>query len=189
MKTSKTLYVTNGADWRSWLEKYHESKTEIWLVFYKKHTGRPRISYEDAVEEALCFGWIDSIVKRVDEEKYIQKFSPRKDLSTWSESNRRRVKKLIEEGRMTSFGLSKFKDAGPEKQAVKIPNNKVLIPPDLKRALVADKKAWQNFSNFAPGYRKNYIFWVSSAKREETRAKRIREAVQLIAQNTKVLMK
>jgi len=90
MKITKTLYVTTRDEWRSWLEKNHKSEKEIWLIYYKKHTGKPRIPYDDAVEEALCFGWIDSIIKRIDEKKYAQKFSPRKQNSVWSDLNKKR---------------------------------------------------------------------------------------------------
>ena len=107
MKISKTLYVTDRADWRAWLERHHKSESEVWLIYYKKQTGLPRIPYDDAVEEALCFGWIDSIVKRIDDEKFAQRFTPRKAKSNWSELNRERVKKLIKEGRMTEAGRAK----------------------------------------------------------------------------------
>src|SRR5207247_11176130 len=93
-----TLYVTNPDEWRSWLTKHYQSETEVWLIYYKKHSGRPRIPYDDAVEEALCFGWIDSIGKRMDDEKFAQKFTPRRDRTKWSELNKRRVRKLIREG-------------------------------------------------------------------------------------------
>ncbi|MGB2982026.1 MAG: hypothetical protein WBC77_12350, partial [Candidatus Zixiibacteriota bacterium] len=102
---SKTLYVTNRDDWRAWLRKNHSSQKEVWLIYYKKHTGKPRIPYDDAVEEALCYGWIDSTIKRIDEEKYAQKFTPRSEKSNWSELNKRRAKKMIREGRMTQAGL------------------------------------------------------------------------------------
>ncbi len=110
MKITKTLYVTTRDEWRSWLEENHKSEKEIWLIYYKKHTGKPRIPYDDAVEEALCFGWIDSIIKRIDEEKYTQKFSPRKQNSAWSDLNKKRVKKLIEEGKMTKAGYETVKE-------------------------------------------------------------------------------
>ena len=102
----KSLHVTSRAAWRAWLERNHRRKTEVWLVFFKAHTGKPRVEYDDAVEEALCFGWVDSLVKRLDEERYAQKFTPRKAGSRWSPSNRTRVAKLVREGRMTPAGLA-----------------------------------------------------------------------------------
>lgn len=108
MEIPKTLHASNRDAWRAWLDRHHETEQEIWLVFYKKHTGKPGVSYEDAVEEALCFGWIDSIVRRIDDERYAQKFGPRKANSKWSESNKRRVRKMMEEGKMTAAGLAKI---------------------------------------------------------------------------------
>lgn len=108
MKMNKTLYVTNRDDWRAWLNKNHKTEKEVWLIYYKNHTGKPTIPYDVAVEEALCFGWIDSIVKRIDDERYMQKFTPRKTNSNWSELNKKRVKKMIKEGRMTEAGMAKI---------------------------------------------------------------------------------
>ncbi|MCK4673300.1 hypothetical protein KAT67_04885, partial [candidate division WOR-3 bacterium] len=111
MKISKKLYVTNRDDWHAWLKKNHATKKEIWLVYYKKHTGKPRIPYNDAVEEALCYGWIDSIVKRLNNEKYAQKYTPRRAKSIWSRLNIERAKKMISQGKMTKTGLALFKEA------------------------------------------------------------------------------
>src|SRR5207248_6123233 len=111
MEIGTTLYVKDRRQWRSWLARHHRTAPEIWLIYYKKHSGRPRIPYEDAVEEALCFGWIDSIVKAIDGETFAQKFTPRRDSSKWSALNRRRVRKLIQEGRMTEAGLAKINPA------------------------------------------------------------------------------
>ncbi|UCC32844.1 MAG: hypothetical protein JSW53_03315, partial [Candidatus Bathyarchaeota archaeon] len=91
---TQKLYVTNRDEWRSWLEKNHEAEKEVWLIFYKKHVGKPSVPYEDAVEEALCFGWIDSIIKKIDEKKFVRKFTPRKSSSRWSELNRKRAQKM-----------------------------------------------------------------------------------------------
>src|SRR5919198_457561 len=131
MEIRKTLYVTSREEWRAWLTKHYESETEVWLIFYKKHTGRPRISYDHAVEEALCFGWIDSIVKRMDDEAFAQKFTPRRDSSRWSALNKRRVRTLMREGRMTEAGLAKVDlatlgedaPAGPSDGEVDLPRS------------------------------------------------------------------
>src|ERR1044072_1059586 len=104
-QTPKTLYIADRRAWRAWLEENHARETEVWLVYYKKHTGRPRIPYDDAVEEALCFGWIDSTVRRLDEERFLQKFTPRKLKSNWCESNVKRARRLIAEGLMTKAGF------------------------------------------------------------------------------------
>lgn len=185
---SKTLYVTNRDDWRAWLKKNHSSQKEVWLIYYKKHTGKPRIPYDDAVEEALCYGWIDSTVKRIDDEKYAQKFTPRNLRSNWSELNRKRARKMINEGRMTNAGLAKFKQAGKQKdEEVKdrAPKKRLIIPPDLKKALSANKKALENFRNFTPSYRRLYIAWITDAKRKETREKRIKQTVKWSAEGRK----
>ena len=185
MKMSNTLYVTNRNDWRAWLRKNHDSQKEVWLVYYKKHTGKPRIPYDDAVEEALCYGWIDSTVKRVDDEKYAQKFTPRNEKSNWSELNKKRAGKMIKSGRMTQAGLAKFKQAGKQETQGTSLKKRLAIPPDLKKALSANKKALENFNNFAPSYRRLYIGWITAAKRKETREKRIKQTVKWSAENKK----
>src|SRR5262245_24815778 len=143
MKISKTLYVTNRVDWRAWLEKNHETESEVWLIYYKKHTGEPRIPYDDAVEEALCFGWIDSIVQTIDSEKYAQKFTPRKNSSKWSDLNKRRLRSLLEAGKMTQAGLAKISGVNLEVEEGSTPKPKELdLPRDLKEALRSSEKAW-----------------------------------------------
>jgi uncharacterized protein YdeI (YjbR/CyaY-like superfamily) len=185
---SRTLYVTNRDDWRAWLKENHGSQKEVWLVYYKKHTGKPRIPYDDAVEEALCYGWIDSTVKRIDDEKYAQKFTPRNERSNWSELNKKRARKMIKQGRMTRTGLAKFKQAGKQEDKDtqgKPPKKRLVIPPDLKKALSANKQALENFNNFAPSYRRLYIGWITAAKRKETREKRINQTVKWSADGKK----
>jgi uncharacterized protein YdeI (YjbR/CyaY-like superfamily) len=100
------LHVTNRQDWRAWLAEHHAAETEVWLVFAKQHTGKPRVSYDEAVEEALCYGWIDSIVRKMDDDHYAQKFTPRKDRTKWSASNLERVRRLLAEGQMTEAGIA-----------------------------------------------------------------------------------
>ncbi len=188
VKKSKSLYVTNRHDWRAWLKRNHLTQKEAWLIYYKKHTGKPRIPYDDAVEEAICFGWIDSTVRKLDDQKYAQKFTPRNEKSNWSEHNKRRAKKMIEQGKMTQVGLVKFKQAGKQKNKEtesKPASKRLVIPPELKEALSANKKALDNFNNFAPGYRRLYIAWILDAKRKETRDRRIRQVVERSAENKK----
>jgi uncharacterized protein YdeI (YjbR/CyaY-like superfamily) len=191
---TKTLHVTSRSEWRAWLEEHNDKETEVWLFYYKAHTGKPRVPYEDAVEEALCFGWIDSIVRRLDDESYAQKFTPRRSTSTWSASNRRRLVKLIGEGRMTPAGLAKVGDpaaAGPgqgDRDGTDRRPDPVL-PPPMRRALMANEKAWAFFNRLAPSYRRTYIRWVMSAKRPETRDRRLQELADTLAQDRKLGLK
>ncbi len=187
MDITKQLYVTNRADWRTWLEENFDTEKEVWLIHYKKHTGALSIPYEDAVEEALCFGWIDGLLRRIDGERYILRYSPRQKKSVWADSNKKRVEKLIKQGRMTEAGLAKVSQAkeNGEWDKAMTREDEPSIPPDLKKALAANRNAMKNFSNFAPSYQKQYIWWITSAKREETRAKRIDETINRSAQNMK----
>lgn len=184
MEIRKTLYVTNREEWRAWLTEHYKSETEVWLIYYKKHTGRPRISYDDAVEEALCFGWIDSIGKRMDDERFAQKFTPRRDRTKWSALNKRRMRKLIREGRMTEAGLAKIDITmlGEEAEA-KRSNDDPDIPRFVKQALMANPKTWENFRNLAPSRRRAYVQMIMDARKEETRERRLREVVSLLEQS------
>jgi uncharacterized protein YdeI (YjbR/CyaY-like superfamily) len=184
MEIRATLYVTSREEWRAWLTKHYQSETEVWLIYYKKHTGRPRISYDHAVEEALCFGWIDSIVKRMDAEKFAQKFTPRRDSTKWSALNQRRLRKLIREGRMTEAGLAKIDLAtlGEEAQA-KQSTGDLALPRFVKQALMANANAWENFRSLTPSRRRAYIRLIMDAKKVETRQRRLREAVALLEQS------
>lgn len=187
-----TLHVHTRNEWRAWLEKNHEAEKEIWLVFYKKHTGRPRISYDDAVEEALCFGWIDSIVRKIDDERYAQKFTPRRDTAKWSDVNIARIRKLIREGWMTPDGLAKIGDGvlgRPDSSRTRQEAKEPAIPPCLTEALETNSAARDHFNSLAPSYRRQYIGWVAAAKREETRNKRAKELVEILARGQKLGMK
>ncbi len=181
----KTLSVKDRKAWRAWLSRNHTRLKEIWLVFYKKHTGKATVSYEDAVQEALCFGWIDSTVRRIDDERYIQLFTPRKKGSNWSDLNKRRVNKLIEEGLMTEAGLQKIEEAkknGSWKNLDAV--EKLRVPADLAKTLSAKKKAKDAFSALSPSRKKAFLYWIGSAKTEATRTKRIAETVRLVVENT-----
>jgi uncharacterized protein YdeI (YjbR/CyaY-like superfamily) len=175
--------MRSRGQWRTWLVENHAAATEIWLVFYKKHTGRPGVAYVEAVEEALCFGWIDGIVKRIDDEKHTIRFSPRRKNSIWSELNKQRVGRLIEAGRMTEAGLAKVDEAKANGQWDKAAQREdpTLVPPELTAALARNAKARQSFAKLAPCYRKQFIYWVASAKRDETRCKRLAQAVRLLS--------
>lgn len=186
----ETLDVANADEWRSWLDKHHLSRPEIWLVFHRHGSAVPSISYGDALDEALAYGWIDSVIRKVNDEKYIRKFTPRKSWSIWSSLNISHVKRLKQEGRMTKWGLEAFaKRTGEISQMEKINAEGVKVPNDLTHALKKNKAAWDNFQKFTPSYKKRYLIWISAAKRPGTRTKRIDEAVLLIGRNVKNLLK
>lgn len=175
MEIGKTLIVTNRQEWRAWLAKNYDRKQKIWLIFYRKASGRERIPYNDAVEEALCFGWIDSIEKGIDSERFAQRFSPRRPKSNWSEMNKERVRRLIAEGRMTPAGLSKF----PTDDEFKIPS-------DILEILKKDKKIWENFQKFPEPYQRIRIGFIDAARtRPEEFQKRLRYFLKLTRQNKK----
>jgi uncharacterized protein YdeI (YjbR/CyaY-like superfamily) len=176
------------SEWRAWLAQNHARANELWLVFYKKNSGKYGVSYEEAVEEAVCFGWIDGVIKRIDHEKYALRFSPRRPGSIWSESNKRRVAQMIEQGRMTEIGLAKIEEAkrnGEWDKATRRENTTV-IPPELKQALKADTQARRNFETLPPSQKRLYIFWITEAKKDETRQKRIRAAVRMLKENKRI---
>lgn len=186
----ETLYCKNRDDWRTWLEQNYATVKEIWLIYYKKHTKKPTVVYNDALEEALCFGWIDSTVKSIDHETYMQKYTPRNNKSKWSLVNKNRVKKLIQEKKMTSAGLEKIEIAkkNGEWENAYSSKNKLDIPKQLLSALKSNPDAFNNFFNFSPSNQKNYIGWVLSAKREETIQKRIIAVVERSEKNEKPRM-
>ncbi len=141
MNIGKTLYVKNRTQWRTWLEKNHDKASEIWLIYYRKASGKPRMPHNESVEEALCFGWIDSIQKKIDEERLAQRFTPRKPKSNWSTLNLERMKRLIKEKRMTPVGLKYY----PGETVFKIPS-------DILNEIKKDKETWENFQNFDESY-------------------------------------
>jgi uncharacterized protein YdeI (YjbR/CyaY-like superfamily) len=178
----KKFYAKNRAEWRAWLEKHAAAESEIWLVYYKKDSGKPRVEYEDAVQEALCFGWIDGMEKSLDSERFMQRFTPRKPGSKWADSNIARMKKLVADGKMTPAGLAVFE--GHESR--KVEPQPTELPKALAAKFRAAKSAWKNFQNFPPGYRRMTIGWVASAKKEETRQKRLEELISTSAKNERI---
>ncbi|HMD78681.1 MAG TPA: YdeI/OmpD-associated family protein [Nitrososphaerales archaeon] len=186
----ENLDVPSASDWRSWLKRNHSSAKGVWLVFHRKDSGLSSISYDDALDEALTFGWIDSIIKKIDDRSYARKFTPRQPWSVWSRSNIARVERLKKEGRMTEWGLQAFaKRTGEMSFLEKFDQKDITIPKDLNDALRRNRKAWANFERFAPSHRKRYLIWISGAKKATTRRKRIDDAVILISQNVKNLLK
>jgi len=183
----KTLDVRTRAAWRAWLAKHHADTSEVWLVFHKAHTGTPSIDYEAAVEEALCFGWIDSLGKRIDDDRYARKFTPRKADSAWSASNRRRYAKLAAAGRLAAAGLQRAPTA--RTAAPPLLPDVSRVPADVAKALKAVPKAWAHFQSLAPSHRRRYLLWIVMAKQEETRQRRLREAVRLLMRGKELGLK
>jgi len=186
MEISRTFSAPDRAAWRTWLAGHASTDTEIWLVYYKKHTGKPTVSYQDSLEEALCFGWVDSLIQKIDEDRYARKFTPRKTGSEWSQVNRLLAAKLIREGRMTQAGLARVdfplpEEGSPRQDPVALP-----LPDWLKPALKASPLARENFEKLPPSHRRRYIAWISDARREATRQKRIREAIALLEGNKRL---
>ena len=187
----KTLEVKNPEEWREWLSRHYDKESEVWLVYFKKESGKPVLPYERTVEDALCYGWIDSIIKKLDDARYARKFTPRKEDSYWSPSNKQRVERLIQQGRMTSIGLAKIKAAKKSGWWDKDqrPEVEFCMPEEFKRALSENHMAKVNFEKLAPGYQKQYIIWISIAKQEKTRQNRIRESLALLEKGEKLGLK
>jgi uncharacterized protein YdeI (YjbR/CyaY-like superfamily) len=187
MTEQTELYFKNREDWRNWLEQNHLKSEGIWMVYFKKHTKKESIIYNEGVEEALCFGWIDSIIKSIDNERYKQKYTPRRKNSVWSVVNKKRVEKMIKEGKMTEAGLKLVEDAKKNGRWDKAYDNKVKpeMPVDLLEALKMNLKAYENFMKFAPGHQTTYIHWLNSAKREETKKSRIEKIINFALLNQK----
>jgi uncharacterized protein YdeI (YjbR/CyaY-like superfamily) len=180
------FYAKDRQEWRAWLAENHATVPGVWLIFYKKESGKPRVAYDEAVEEALCFGWIDSRPNALDDERFMQLFSPRNVKSPWSKLNKQRVEKLIQEGLMTPAGLEKIEAAKQNGSWSKWDEIEELeVPPDLAEALAANQAAYNHFTAFSPSSKKNILWWIASAKRPETRAKRIAETVRLATDNIK----
>ena len=185
------LYVATRKEWRDWLRRHHDEIAGVWLIFYKRRTDKPTLEYDEAVEEALCFGWIDSTIKRIDDEKYVRKLTPRTAGSRWSEANRKRVTKLEEQGRMTEAGIAKVREAKASGRWGKTdrPNIPLEIPKELKSALAKSRKAKKFFDELAPSYRRQIIGWIATAKRSETRERRVSESIALLERGERLGMK
>lgn len=180
-----TMFTTRD-EWRAWLEEHHDKADGLWLAYYKKHTGKPSVQYEEAVEEAICFGWIDSLVKAIDDERYMQHYTPRKKSSVWSQSNKDRVHRMIVEGRMTEYGMAVVLEAqkGGNWEALTDVDN-LVVPEDLSAALSENEKAGEFFNQLNASDQKAYLYWIASAKQDETRKKRIKMTVKQLAKNKK----
>lgn len=177
------VYATNRQEWREWLEKNSCTSVGVWLIYYKVKSGKPSIQYSEAVKEALCFGWIDSKVKALDEERYQQIFTPRKPKSVWSKLNKQYIKELLDQGLMTEAGLEKIAAAKQDGSWHTLDAIEALIiPDDLKQALAANETASKYFEALSRSSKKNILFKIESAKRPETRLKRIEQTIILATQ-------
>jgi uncharacterized protein YdeI (YjbR/CyaY-like superfamily) len=182
VNVGKTLYAKNRREWRAWLAKHHRAAPEIWLIYYKKESGKPRIPYNHAVEEALCYGWIDSILKPVDAHRYAQRFSPRRSTSRLSEMNRERVRRLIAAGRMTRAGLESIRHVFDERRDTK-KTLRSKIPADILKRLRQDPAVWRTFQRFPESYKRIRIGWIDAARhRREAFEQRLRYFLKMTAQ-------
>jgi len=174
----KTFHAATPDQWRAWLEKHHGSEAEVWLVFYKKHTGRPSVSHSDALDEALCFGWIDSLVKRLDAFRFAVKFTPRKADSRWSAINTKRYRELKALGRLKPPGIERRPTGRTYVAKPKLPT---LAPGYMLSAIKKEPDAWRTFEALAPSHRRRYVGWIVTAKLKETRERRLKEAIRMLA--------
>ncbi len=185
-KNTETFCPASVKEWRSWLSQNHISKSSIWVVFYKKNSKKPYISWSEAVDEALCFGWIDSTKKRIDDEKYMQFYSQRKPTSTWSKINKDKVKLLMEKGLMAQAGMDKVETAKQNGSwSILDAAENLTIPKDLETEFQTKPTAKDFFLSLSRSNRKSILQWIAMAKRPETRQKRIRETVDLANKNLK----
>src|SRR5215204_5035725 len=179
------LDVRSRQQWRAWLAKHHTSSPGVWLVFHKAHTGVTSIRYEDAVREALCFGWIDSLIKRLDDDRYAFKVTPRKATSKWSDLNRKRWTELQAAGLLTSAGLAAAPTSNTYAPKPVIP----VLPAYIATALRAHSKAWAFFRALSPAYRRDFVVWIHTAKRADTRERRLRESIAILTSGKKLGLK
>lgn len=185
-----TLDVATAAEWRAWLAEHHGSESEIWLVYYKKHTGRPTLDYGVSVEEALCYGWVDNLIRRFDDDRFARKFTPRKPGSKWSPSNKQRIAKLEAEGRMAPPGqalvdAARLDGSWDAPDRPEIPTGPT---PEFATALAEHPEAKTFFDTLTPAQRKQYIGWIATAKRPATRERRITESISRLERGEKLGM-
>jgi len=182
----KTLSARSRKHWREWLQKNHQSEKSVWLIIYKKESRVASVYYPEAVEEALCFGWIDSKANKRDDKSHFQFFAKRNPKSNWSRINKARVEKLVAENRMAPAGLAMVETAKQNGCWTALDDvENLIIPEDLQKAFDKNKKAFQYWNGFSNSARKSILGWISSAKTAETRRKRIRETVLLAKDNLK----
>lgn len=188
MQMSSTFMARDRDTWRAWLTEHAALEKEVWLIYYRKQAGKPSISYQESLEEALCFGWVDSLIQKINEETYARKFTPRKPDSRWSEVNRRLAVRLMRDGRMTPSGLARMDFPIPETESPRKPAPALVVPEWLETGLKTRPLAWENFQKLPASHRRRYIGWISDAKREDTRQKRLREAINLLEAGLRIGM-
>lgn len=184
MAEEKTFYPRNTDEWRAWLQKNHKKESKIALIKYKKHTGKPSITHQESMDEAICFGWIDTTIKRLDEDRYLRRFAKRTEKSRWSNATLGYAKRLIKEGKMTPSGLEMYKQGlkKPTLDSEVAKNPKT--PEDLIVAL-KNNNVYDVFESWAPSYKRAYLRWIERAKLSDTRSKRIAAVVARVLQGNK----
>jgi uncharacterized protein YdeI (YjbR/CyaY-like superfamily) len=179
-----SIHPNTCTEWRQWLEQHHTRNTGVWLISYKKATGKPRFDYDEAVAQALCFGWIDSKPNKLDDERSMLWFAPRKSGSGWSKPNKERIEKMIETGQMAPAGSAKIEAAKQDGSWFVLDAIEALeIPEDLEAVFAVNDVARENFDAFPRSTKRGILEWIATAKKTETRAKRIEETVRLATEN------
>jgi len=196
MKEVEQIYFNNRESFHRWLQKNHDKSLGIWIIFYKKHVKVECIKYKESLEEALCFGWIDSIIKKIDNDQYARKFTPRTNVSKWSELNKKIVTTLIKTGKMTEKGLKKIdlylKTGKVDWQSIEFKEKETKefdIPDFIMDEFAKNEPALTNFNNLAQTYKRHYVLWITNAKRKETIHNRLKESVELLKENKKLGLK
>jgi uncharacterized protein YdeI (YjbR/CyaY-like superfamily) len=196
MKELEFIHFKNTNSFHKWLQKNHKKCPGIWMVYYKKHTNTECISYDEALDEALCFGWIDSIIKKIDDDKYARKFTPRIDTKNWSDTNKKKINGLVKSGRMTEAGLNKIdiylktgKLEWGNKGSKEKTKKEIAIPDHILNAFARNEPALRNFNELSASCQRQYLLWIMNAKRAETIQKRIDESVVLLKKNKKLGLK
>ena len=185
----KTLLVRTLEQWRDWLTEHHSSQSDVWLVFHKRHTGVPSIEYKDALDEALCHGWVDSLIKRIDDDRFARKFTPRKPDSRWSEVNRKRYAELEAAGRLKPPGIARppgAKGSAPKPKRVELPAK---LPSYIQAALRKNAAAHRRYEALSPAHQRQYFAWIETAKREETKLRRLEKAIRMLVRGEELGLK
>ncbi|QCX37871.1 hypothetical protein FF125_05255 [Aureibaculum algae] len=180
------IYFKKDIEWRAWLEENHTTVGGVYLIFYKVESDMPSMRWEEAVKVALCFGWIDSTVKKIDNERRRQYFCPRNAKSVWSKLNKNHIIELIENDLMHQSGLTKIDIAKKNGSWIALDDvENLIVPEELQNAFDKNNLAFENYTNFAPSYRKSYLYWLNQAKRPQTRMNRIEQIIQFCEKNIK----
>jgi uncharacterized protein YdeI (YjbR/CyaY-like superfamily) len=189
----KKLECDSPETWRDWLKDHYRGEKEIWLVFRKGDAGKHRLDYDAALDEALCWGWIDSLIRKIDDKTYARKFTPRNEVSKWSKINKNRVERLIRDGRMEEPGLAVVRAAkanGCWDKPDRPPSiDASQLSAEFEEALERNSAAREQFEKLTPSHRKRYVMWIAMSKRQETKEKRIREAIALLEKGQKLGLK